>query len=232
VCRPNGNGTYQISLHGEAVCTGHPVLERCPLCTLARTPDGTGWTRYDGTRNRCPTCAADAVETQDDIRRVLPSIRADMARLGVRLGSRVRVVVVDADVVRRSRHQPPDSIVGGVTDRVRWPDGTVSATGITVPRGLTETHFGAAVAHEIGHCWLIEQRVLELPGPIEEGLCQVFAAAWLKRRSTRFAAALRDSIAISPDPVYGEGYRRVHAEVVTRGITSVLAGLRDQQGVS
>jgi hypothetical protein len=142
------------------------------------------------------------------------------------------VVVAAPEAVRIGGPPPPGSLVCGVTHRVRRSDGTAEATGITIPRGLTETHFGAAVAHEIGHCWLTEQALLDLARPVEEGLCQVFAGAWLKKRGTPLAAALRAAIATSPDPVYGDGYRLVRSEVAARGITSVLAGLRDRQGVS
>jgi hypothetical protein len=100
-----------------------------------------------------------------------------------------------------------------------------TVAGIEVVRGLTSVHFGATVAHEIGHAWLI-QRGAPIADPVLlEGVCEVFASAWLKRRPGRLPQALREAMAANPDNVYGAGYRLVREAVARSGIRLVLREL-------
>jgi hypothetical protein len=59
-----------------------------------------------------------------------------------------------------------------------------------------------------------------------EGLCELFAGAWLKKQPGHLAATVREAMAVNPDPTYGVGYRTVRNAVVVHGIRSVLAALR------
>ncbi|HEX3787546.1 MAG TPA: protein DA1 [Pseudonocardiaceae bacterium] len=179
------------------------------------------------TGHRCPTCAADAVESERDARRWAEAVCVDLARIGIRLGHRVKVDLVCPDSLQRTAGGA-HGFVGGSTRRRYTPFGGTEATGITIARGLTGIHFGSTLAHEIGHCWLTEQGIDGLAAPIEEGVCQVFAGAWLKKQDGRLAGALRDALD-SPDEVYGVGYRLVRTAIRERGINAVLTCLRERR---
>ncbi|SFR22922.1 Protein of unknown function [Lentzea waywayandensis] len=105
-----------------------------------------------------------------------------------------------------------------------WQHSTTVA-GIDVVRGLTRARFGATVAHEIGHAWLIQRGALVTDPVLVEGTCEVFASAWLKRQPGSYPGALREAMWTNPDQVYGEGYRRVREAVVRKGIHPVLHSL-------
>jgi hypothetical protein len=162
------------------------------------------------------------VDTQDDARRHIPLLRKEMAALGIELDQRVRVTLVEPD---RINDEDGELCLGRTLQRTWLETSVTDVLGIEIVRGLTETHFGATVAHEIGHAWLAQRGAPGLPPPLAEGVCELFAGAWLKRRPTGFAAALRRSALENPDPVYGAGYRMVRDSVVSHGITAVLDSL-------
>lgn len=211
--------SYEISLHGEATCAGHLAAERCALCMRPRDAGERNWARFTSATVRCPTCVSVAVETQQDARRHIPRVRTDMAALGIALPQRVRVTLVDPDVMNPGTR----SLCLGRTLQRTWEHTSVTdVLGIEIAGGLTETQFCATVVHEIGHAWLAQRGATGLDLTLEEGVCELFAGAWLKRQRTPFASTLRRSALENPDPVYGGGYRLVREAVVRHGITAVL----------
>ncbi|HEV7450255.1 MAG TPA: protein DA1 [Pseudonocardiaceae bacterium] len=223
LCGRQPVGAVEVSLHGELTCAHHGVSGRCVLCGRAGDADpAPGWRPILGSRLRCPTCAAGAVETQADARRYLPSVRREMTSIGIRLDTPVRVEVVDG------REFHPAAVAGegillGVTEQRRTPGQRwVEVARIQIIRGLTPTHFGRTVAHELGHAWLAQRGVTAAAPMVEEGVCELFAHAWLKRQGSALAAAMRAHLRDNPDPVYGGGFRAVHGSVVRHGIDAVL----------
>jgi Protein DA1 len=213
-------------LHGEVVCTVHEVRARCVFC--ARPDPGPGpqdWRPFSRGHLRCPTCVVGAVETQEEARAQLPAVREHMAHIGVELTSRVPVRVIDPDEVDHLVGDGGDAVLLGLTDQ--WVGGgvRVQVAGIRILRGLPPIHFGRAVAHEIGHAW-IAQHGSEFPAPdVEEGVCELFAYAWLKRQADPAAVRLRESIRHNPDRTYGAGFRSVYAATRTTDVSTVLAAV-------
>ncbi|AXX28280.1 LIM domain / LIM domain-containing protein [Actinosynnema pretiosum subsp. pretiosum] len=210
-----------ISLHGEVTCARHPESGGCALCGRPRHAGERGWSDFTPTSARCPTCASQAIEDQEAARAHIPGVRAEMAAVGIRLDQRVRVTLIDPVLINTG---PAAFCLGRTRTWTGQDEGGV--LGIEIARGLTATHFGATLAHEIGHAWLFQQGARGLPAQVEEGVCELFAGAWLKRRRTAFADAVRRSALDSPDPVYGAGYRLVRAAVVAHGIDAVLTSVR------
>jgi len=220
-CGGTATGTYWISLWGEATCSAHVVAADCVLCGRPQAdPPGSGWARFTRDTLRCPTCVRHGIETQAAARGHIPGVRAEMAAMGVELLHRVRVAVVAPDALRSGR--PADAVLFGMTHHEVSAAGEAGVLGIQVAAGLPTAHFGATLAHEIGHAWLIERGAVGLDPIVAEGLCELFAGAWLKKQRTVVADALREAMAANPDPVYGGGYRLVRAAVVRHGIRAVL----------
>jgi hypothetical protein len=214
-----------VCLHGDAVCDAHRVLDLCVLCGLPRTSDSSGWTRFSSSGYRCPACGESAVESKADARQRARDVCADLSRIGIGLRQPVRVELVEPDALRTAPSGP--GFIAGRTHRRRSSFNSVEVTGVTIARGLPKLRFGTALAHEIGHCWVTEQGINRLDRIVEEGLCQVFAGAWLKKQDDPLAGLVRAELD-SPDEVYGGGYRLVRAAIQAQGIDAVLSGLRDQ----
>ncbi|OLR91451.1 hypothetical protein BJP25_01035 [Actinokineospora bangkokensis] len=143
-------------------------------------------------------------------------MRADMAALGITLTRRVRVTLVD------TIEHGAGSATLGLTHHI---ENTTDVLGIDVLGGLTGTHFGRVLAHEIGHAWLVQQGAPVRDLVLVEGTCELFAAAWLKKQRTPLATALRTAMATNQHPTYGTGYRLVRGAVAQHGIRAVLAEL-------
>ena len=221
VCGRPPAAAYEVSIRGEATCESHAVVERCVFCGRPRSRTCAGWSRFTAGAARCPTCAGCAVDTQEQARAHIPAVRQEMAAAGITLATRVRVELHDID-------QADAGLRLGVTHSREWLNGRPSdVLGIEIARGLPDINFGLTLAHEIGHAWLVQNDATNLEPALAEGVCELFAAAWLKRRGTLVALALRDSLATNPDPVYGGGYRMVRAVVVKHGIADVLTHIRD-----
>ena len=206
-----------------------PPLTACVFCgRLGADPLPPGWLAFgSGGTTRCPTCASVAVHTQEEARRRLPGIRADMAAIGLDLPERVQVRVVSyADAVALVG-APATGLLLGATEQHTGGPGGRRVVRISVVAGLPDVFFGRAVAHEIGHAWLGLRGAEPVDDLVEEGVCELFAYAWLKRLGTPAAQALRESMHRNPEPVYGGGFRLVHATVQRHGVAAVLAGLLD-----
>ena len=180
---------------------------------------------FSPTLLRCPTCLVGAVETQEQARALLPSVRARMAAIGVELAERVRVRVVGSDEINRYGGAPSRGVLLGLTDQWVVVGGPTTVSGIRVVAGMPPTYFGRAVAHEIGHAWLTQYGRTPVAQEIEEGLSKLFAYAWLKRERSPLADRLRSQLRANPEPVYGGGFRTVHAAVDRHGIENVLTSL-------
>ncbi|WP_221483792.1 protein DA1 [Saccharothrix ecbatanensis] len=204
-------------MHGEVTCARHHAREGCVLCGRPRDGGESGWSSFTATTARCPTCSHQAVDSQEEARRHIPAVRREMAALGIQLDQRVRVTLVEPDVINLGS---PGLCLGRTLQRIE--ESVTDVLGIEIARGLTATHFGATVAHEIGHAWLAQRGARGLAKPLEEGLCELFSGAWLKRRGTEFARTMRRVALENPDPVYGAGYRMVRDAVVSHGIAVVL----------
>ncbi len=227
ICRRLPIGTVEVSFHDEVTCTRHVARVSCVFCTRPHVDAApAGWRPFSGSFMRCPTCLVEAVETQQEARIHLPSVRSQMAEIGVELAERVRVQIVSPAEINGAVGTPTSGVLLGLTDQ--WTGGgkRVRVAGIRIVAGLPPAYFGRAVAHEIGHAWLAQRGHAWTATPaIEEGLCELFAYAWLKRRRTPDAEALRSRLRTNPDPVYGGGFREVHGAVQRHGIAAVLSEL-------
>jgi Protein DA1 len=229
VCHQPPAAPYVLSLHGEVTCADHPVLGRCVLCARPRSENSAGWSQFTIGTTRCPTCAGNAVETQQQARAHIPLIRREMSAAGIELPTRVRVELRDPDALGLGAPRAGSGMCLGITRTVEWSrDGACEVIGIEIARGLTPVHFGQTVAHEIGHAWLAQRGAKDLEHKLAEGVCELFAGAWLKRRGGSFASALRDSLLTNPDPVYGGGYRMVRNAVLRHGVAAVLDSICDR----
>ncbi|MEU0560467.1 protein DA1 [Dactylosporangium maewongense] len=232
VCGSRPVLAYRQSLHGEVTCAAHPVLAECMFCARTHAdPAPPGWRPFAAGMMRCPTCLADAVETQQDARLHLPSVRRQMTDIGLELPDRVRVRIVSPEEAAATAGLVTTGVLLGLTEQTTGGAEGTRVTGISIVAGLPPTYFGRAVAHEIGHAWLALRGRAPVDDVIEEGLCELFAYAWLRRHGTPMALELRRRLSTNPDPVYGGGFRTVHQAVRRHGVATVLDRLLTTGGL-
>lgn len=196
------------------------------VCLFCRgwhvNPAPPRWTPFTDGTLRCDRCATGAVETQHDARRYLPTVRRHLTGLGLSLPERVPVRMVAADEGVVALGRPGPGVLLGFTEQVVHGRGRPRVTGISIVAGMPPIFFGRAVAHEFGHAWLALHGEAPVDDVTEEGLCELFAYAWLRRDGTPTAHRLRRELRTNPDPLYGGGFRALHAVVQRDGVTTVL----------
>lgn len=202
-----------VALTGEQFCDRHLGQASCALCSMPTDASGLAI-------SLCRRCAATSVRTQADVKRQLPRIKQQLAALGIRTVSPVRVEL-----------SSPEKLHGIAGNH---------ALGVTVSRGedvidllvlqdLPLLKFGTTVSHEVMHSYMTQNEFGQIPSRIAEGLCQLLAYAWIIRQDGILAAAERKRIEENPDPVYGDGFRQAYGAVQRVGVRRTLAVVKEQQ---
>lgn len=216
LCGARVGREWLVGVLGDIYCVSHGSAPSCRGCGAPAGPE-----QY------CAGCAPTRVLDQARVRAVLPTIRGELHRLGIRLAKPVQVELVSPDVMQDIAEPwdaTPDSTATGLT--ISSGDQVVR---LTIVSGLPLVRFGAVVAHEAMHAWMTQHRFPEdLALPLCEGLCQLTAFSWLRRQSDPRALVIRESMETDPDPAYGAGFRTVRDAVARHGLKPVLAALRDR----
>jgi hypothetical protein len=204
-------GGYLQTELGEVFCTRHRGAPRCRCCG-APTDDA----------RLCTGCASDTVGTREDVQARLPTVRSGLHALGLRLATPVRVRLVSQEELGHALGVRSEPNALGVT-----VSSGNTVVDLAVLHGLTGTEFGEVVAHEAMHAWLVQRGLGGLPTVYAEGLAEYTAYAWLHRVGDERSRMRERKIATNPDPVYGDGFRLVHAAADKYGMRAVLSAVRD-----
>ena len=212
VCHRAMTARRGVALTGEQFCDRHLGLASCALCGMPADASGLAI-------SLCRRCAATSVRTQGDVKRELPSIKHQLASLGIRTVSPVRVQLASPERLR--------VIAGnhalGVTVSQRE-----EVIDLLVLQDLPLLKFGTTVAHEAMHSYMTQNGFGQVPSGIAEGLCQLLAYAWVIRQDGILAIAERRLIEENPDPIYGDGFRQAFQAVRRVGVRRTLATVKQQ----
>ncbi len=74
---------------------------------------------------------------------------------------------------------------------------------------LPKTFFAGILAHEYMHVWQYQYNI-HPPRDICEGFCNLGSMAIYQKINTKYSSFLLKQMEQSPDPIYGEGYRKVY----------------------
>lgn len=220
VCsQPIGMRWYHNEL-GRTWCDRHTRWPDCAWCGMPTREKRHG-------EYACRLCVTDIVTTEQQAQPVIRRVATAMSAEGVGLSMDFTVILDERRALMR-RGLFDNDATRAVT-QVSWQGSRSQVTKVTVAltTGMPKLQFTSTFAHEFGHMYLAGA---PKTGPqwIEEGFCEVLSYTYLTRHD-RTPAALRyaDIRYQSPDPVYGEGLRRVLAAVRQRGLPAVAHALRE-----
>jgi len=207
---------YHVNPIGEAICGNHAREPPCALCSLPVSASLS-----DATARYCRRCAATAVVRQAHVSRLVPPVKERLHRLGLHLRTPVRVRLVP----------PGELLTAAGTFSGATPCGLTVSVGnqvvdLMIAEGLPAVQFGATVAHEATHAWMIQNGFPALPGHLAEGLCQLTAYAWARREAEPLAAIVQQQIEKNPDVVYGDGFRQVYQAARRSSVAAVMRSLK------
>ena len=88
--------------------------------------------------------------------------------------------------------------------------------------GMPRVHMKSTLAHELTHVWQFQHGRLEQDKTLSEGSCNFVSYLVLRKTGGTEAEYVIANLLKDPDPVYGEGFRRVKAYAETEGLSAWL----------
>ncbi len=229
-CGKSLMGEYLIDHWGTTYCKEHQgQYPACAFCGRLVPP-----AQQEGNADivRCPVCRSSAIEIVIEARPLFSQVTRWIGSQGLTFNNLPLCLELcdRAKLATLLRDQSGSHTLGATTSVTHTENGRVvrrEVSGIAVLHGLPATLFQGVTAHEVGHVWLIVHNVRGLPDWAEEGFCELLSYRYyadLQTPESRYAA---EAIERNPDPVYGEGFRRVRALADTHGFARFLAILRN-----
>ena len=206
-------GQHEVSGWSHKFCLSHSRESRCASCNLPI--DSKSRVKL------CGQCGPMAISDVSVLRVALPEVRLQLRKIGLRLGTPVRVKLVSPQSIAASANDA-SPMLHGLT--LMTPHRSLE---IQVLKGLSPARFGAVVAHETMHAYLNEQQIPQTHPSTTEGMCELLAYMWLKSRvQSPLIRWETMRIETNQDPVYGHGFCAAKACVEELGLLETLSRIR------
>jgi hypothetical protein len=180
---------------------------------------------------RCPTCRANAIETIDQARPIFTRLIHWVNVQGLVYNN----LPLSLELVDRPRlaellkgRAGSDSL-GATMSTMQTLNGRIMSTKVdklAILEGLPSTVFQGVTIHELGHVWLIVYDIKGLPSWAEEGFCEFLSYRYYTQLNTDESRYHAKSIESNPNPIYGEGFRRVRAIADAKGFHQFVETMR------
>lgn len=235
---------YLIDAWGNKFCKRHErEFPACEFCGRLIPPSQREQGRPVAVR--CPVCRSKAIETPAQAMPLFEGLKQWMGGQGLPLlAIPLRLELCDrATLIRYMRQRGAQGAQGGKRGSIPFEPHTLGVTmstthtfngrevrtdidGIAVLRGLPTPLFSGVVVHELGHVWLVAQRIQGLPPWAEEGFCELLAHRYYRLLNTIEGRYYAGGIEKNPNPIYGDGFRRVRDVVYRVGFQQYIQQLR------
>lgn len=233
LCHKALTGQHQMNIWGDRFCLGHEQeLASCSYCGRLVAHATKRLRRRSIEDIRCDVCAATAIETTAQAQQLMPNLIAWAQEQGVKL----RQKTFRLEVLDRAEFNARD---GGRDGGRRDPLGLTTSTrymrnkrvasaaieSVAILRGLPLTLFEGVCVHELGHVWLVQHSIVNLPPLDEEGFCE-----WLSHRhyleiDSQAAQFYAERIAKNSNPIYGDGFRKLQRLEERLGFAPIIKSL-------
>ena len=101
----------------------------------------------------------------------------------------------------------------------------VKVEGVAILQGLPHTLFAGVCVHELGHVWLVQQKIVNLPILDEEGVCEWLAHRYYVESGSEADLFYAQRTAENSNPVYGDGFRKLQKLEARVGFEAILKAL-------
>jgi len=206
----------------------------CSYCGRLVPPQQQERSVENGESVRCPACRASAIETIDQARPIFSRLIQWVNNQGLIYNNlHLSLELVDRQKLAKliTGHAGTAGIHSqGVTlSTTHTLNGRVVRTevsGIAVLEGMPAISFQGVTVHELGHVWLIVHDIKDLPSWAEEGFCELLTHRYYTQLNTEESRYYAKGIETNPSPVYGVGFRRVHAIADSMGFQRFVETMR------
>ncbi len=234
VCNKAIDGRYFVDEFGQTVCDAcNSKILHCHSCSRMISPDAAAVQRYDDGRVMCSVCRESAVMKLDEARKMMEEVRRDLKAEGIDVKGGVDLQLVSQpELARHSNWLNEDRL--GVTEFTKTPaPGIIGVFAsnkdfrIHVLYGLPRVQLRKVLAHELMHVWLFKNGPPDHERQLCEGSCEYASFLVLSRNPSDESRFYVNRLMDNPDPVYGEGFRKVSALVNRIGKENWLEHLRE-----
>jgi len=217
---------YLVDHWGTKYCKEHQgKYPTCTFCGRLVPPQQREHSVDNGESVRCPICRASAIEKIEQARPIFSRLIQWVNNQGLIYNN----LPLSLELV--DRHKLAKLITGragtagihsqGVTlSTTQTVNGKVVRTevnGVAILEGMPAISFQGVTIHELGHVWLIVHDIKGLQPWAEEGFCELLTHRYYTQLNTEESRYHAKGIETNPDPIYGEGFRRVHVIVDAMG---------------
>jgi len=231
ICKRPIEGNYITDFWGNSYCRKHQdELHQCDYCgrLISKRTTGGGRTYPDG-RHICGYCLQDVIKDRRTAERVMKDVIMYLGLKGITVENKgISLSLVDkpelADITgdRNGNHTgfvkyEGQSLLGKIT-KAKYD--------IYILDGMPRIDFIESVAHELMHVWQYSRGLLDQSPAWSEGSCNYASALVLGYFHGKRSDYNLQNLELNPDPIYGEGYRRVKRLVASRGVNGWLEALQ------
>ena len=229
LCHKPLTGQYHINYWGEAYCRDHAQeLASCSYCGRLVPHTTKKMRRRSIEAIRCDNCASTAIENAPQAKHLMPNLIAWLEAQGVGFRQKTfRIEVLDrADFMSRQggRRDPL-----GLTSSTRYMRQKrvdhAKIESVAILQGLPHTLFEGVCIHELGHVWLVQHNIVNLPILDEEGFCELLAHRHYLAIGSKADLFYARGIAENSDPVYGDGFRKLKRLEERVGFAQIIRSL-------
>jgi hypothetical protein len=232
ICGGIIGGEYLIDYWGNAYHKSHQgVVLQCDFCQrfiygelldkMLRLPDN---------RRLCGKCAPTAITRTGEVRLILAQVAEVLETYGMIVDiAQIELELVGIDELKGIASSHSHNTKGFSSYEVKKNIfGQVKSETIKVSllHGMPRTQMVSTCAHELAHVWQFQNGRLDQDPVVSEGSCNFAAYLVLRKIGGEYADFVIENMLKDPDPVYGEGFRRVKRYVEREGTQSWLKRLK------
>lgn len=237
ICHKALVGKHQTNNWGDHFCSEHAKeLAACNYCGRLVPHTTKRMRRRAVDHIRCDICAATAIETVDQAQWYIPHLMHWVETQGTHFRQKsFRIEVLNrVDFLAREggRRDPLGLTISTRYLRNKRIDHT-RLESVAILQGLPLPLFVGVCIHELGHVWLVQHNIVNLPLIDEEGFCELLAHRYYTsvvapvdrgegelllpervaedefRIDLHAAHFYAENIAQNGDPIYGDGFRKL-----------------------
>jgi len=213
-------GEYLVDQWGTRYCKEHEhQYPHCAYCGRLVPPQDQ---EHGSDSIRCPICRSTAIETAEGAKPVFSQLIRWVSSQSLRYNN-LPISLELCDRAKLAHYLGGHSLahsLGATMSTTYMQNGRPVRTevrGVAVLHGLPSMLFQGVTIHELGHVWLVVQGISNLPSWAEEGFCELLSHRYYTQLNTPESRYHATAIERNPDPIYGEGFRRVRASVDSVG---------------
>lgn len=220
LCNNVINGKYYADYWNNKVCAYHIEEGYATHCSSCGAITAKEYQLEDG-RVLCKICNRNSVTHLSQIRGLIRRVKKSLVDVGFDNFQiddiNISLLTAEELAIKRNTNRPDTNNKGLTLSNVSNSIGGLllgnkqkCTHNIFILYRLTKVEFAGVLAHEFLHAWQIKNSI-SLEAPKCEGLCNMGSFLLFSTLSSSLSSHYIKNLFDNPDPVYGGGFRYVHA---------------------